>query len=98
MLRALAKNGEIPKHFEKVKEPCLFVKMTKVPWRTLSKASNKVHEATYPGECVSMDQMESTRAGFVAQLKGCLTTKRYKAATIFVDHFSGLRYVHLGFT
>ncbi|KAL7478813.1 hypothetical protein ACHAW6_008183 [Cyclotella cf. meneghiniana] len=39
--------------------------------------------------------MESTQAGFVVQLKGRLTTKRYKAATIFVDHFSRLRYIHI---
>ncbi len=36
MLKSLAKNGEIPKKVEKVKEPrcagCLFGKMTKVPW------------------------------------------------------------------
>jgi hypothetical protein len=93
-LKLLAKNGEIPKRFEKVKEPrcagCLFGKMTKVPWRTRSKTNNKVHEATYPGQCVSVDQMESTQAGFIAQLKGRLTTKRYKAATVFVDHFSRL--------
>ena len=44
------------------------------------------------GECVSVDQMTSTKLGFVAQLKGKLTKK---CATIFVDHFSRLRYVHL---
>ena len=36
MLKSLAKSGEIPKKFAKVKEPrcagCLFGKMTKVPW------------------------------------------------------------------
>jgi len=99
MLKVLARNGEIPKRFEKIKEPrcagCLFGKTTKVPWRTRSKANNKVHVATYPGECVSVDQMESTQAGFVAQLKGRLTTKWYKAATVFVDHYSRLRYVHV---
>ena len=34
-------------------------------------------------------------SGFYAQLKGKLTTKQYTAATIFVDHFSRLHYVHL---
>ena len=99
MLEALAKNGEIPKKLINVKEPkcagCLFGKMTKVPWRTRSKANSKVHEATFPGECASVDQMQSTELGFYAQLKGKLTTKRYTAATIFVDHYSRLRYVHL---
>ncbi len=99
MLKSFAKNGEIPRRLATVKEPkcagCLFGKMTKVPWRTRSKANSKVHEATYPGECVSVDQMQSTQAGFYAQLKGKLTSKRYTGATIFVDHFSRLRYVHL---
>jgi hypothetical protein len=39
--------------------------------------------------------MVSTEAGFFAQLKGTLTMKCYKCATIFVDHFSRLRFVHL---
>jgi hypothetical protein len=28
-------------------------------------------------------------------MKGWLTKKRYRVATIFVDHFSGLSYIHL---
>ncbi|KAL7478820.1 hypothetical protein ACHAW6_004575 [Cyclotella cf. meneghiniana] len=39
--------------------------------------------------------MESTQAGFLAQLKGKLTTRCYTAATAFEDHFSYLQYVHL---
>ncbi|KAL7477469.1 hypothetical protein ACHAW6_003275 [Cyclotella cf. meneghiniana] len=35
-----------------------------------------------------------TQPGFVAQLKGKLTIQCYKAATVFVDHFSSLRYIH----
>jgi hypothetical protein len=42
-----------------------------------------------------VDQLESSTPGLVAQLKGRPTIKRYKAATVFVDHFSGLSYVHL---
>jgi hypothetical protein len=99
MLKALAKNGEIPRRLANVKEPkcsgCLFGKLTKVPWQTRSKANSKVNKATYPGECVSIDHMQSTQACFYAQFKGKLTSKRYNAATIFVDHFSRLCYVHL---
>jgi hypothetical protein len=51
--------------------------------------------ATKPGECVSVDQMASTEVGFFAQMKGKLTKRRYRCATIFVDHFSRLRFVHL---
>jgi hypothetical protein len=35
------------------------------------------------------------QVGFIAQLKGTLTKKRYTAATVFVDHYSRLKYVHL---
>ena len=41
-----------------------------------------------------MDQMVSTEVGFFAQLKGKLTKKRYRCCTIFVDHYSRLRFVH----
>jgi hypothetical protein len=51
---------------------------------------------TKPGDCVSIDQLESNTPGPIAQLKGNPTAKRYKAATIFVDHYtSGLSFVHL---
>ena len=50
--------------------------------------------ATKPGKYVSVDQMESTQLGFVAQAKGKLTIKRYHYSTVFVDHLSRLRYVH----
>ncbi len=36
-----------------------------------------------------------TQVGFIAQLKGTLTKKCYTAATIFVDHYSRLKYIHL---
>ena len=39
--------------------------------------------------------MISTQIGFIAQLKGCLTTQQYRAATIFADHFTRLCYIHL---
>ena len=48
-----------------------------------------------PGQCVSVDQMISTQVGFYAQLKGSLTKQRYRGAAIFVDHFSGYKYIHL---
>jgi hypothetical protein len=37
----------------------------------------------------------ATEVGFYAQLKGKLTKKRYKCATVFVNHFSRLQFVHL---
>ena len=99
-LKKLATFGEIPKRLAKIKPPvcagCLFGAMTKVPWRGKEGASDHaVFEATAPGQIVSVDQMISTQVGFIAQLKGALTKKRYTAATVFTDHYSRLQYIHL---
>ena len=98
-LKQLAKLGEIPRKFAKATTPkcagCIYGAMTKVPWRASQQQKSQIFVATRPGECISVDQMISTQVGFVAQLKGKLTLRRYRAATIFVDHFSRLRYVHL---
>ena len=70
--------------------------MTKVPWRGKEgDSSHTVFEATAPVQIVSVDQMISTQVGFIAQLKGSLTKKRYMAATVFTDHYSHLQYIHL---
>ena len=70
--------------------------MTKIPWRGKeTKASHEVFIPTKPGECVSVDQMASSEVGFFAQMKGKLTKRCYRCATIFVNHYSRLRFVHL---
>jgi hypothetical protein len=43
-------------------------------------------KVTQTGECIAVDQMESTTPGFIGQLKGTLTTLRYRYATIYSDH------------
>ena len=98
-LKQLALHGKIPKKLALLNPPkcagCLFGAMTKIPWRGKEpKSSHKVFTATKPGETVSVDQMVSTEVGFFAQLKGKLTKKRYRCCTIFVDHYSKLRFVH----
>jgi hypothetical protein len=99
-LKQLALNGKIPKKLAKVLAPkcagCLFGAMTKPPWQGKEiKANHKVFVATKSGECNSVNQMTSTEVGFFSQLKGKLTKKHYKCATVFVDHFSRLQLVHL---
>jgi hypothetical protein len=42
-----------------------------------------------------LTKITSTKVGFFAQLKGKLTKKRYKCATVFINHYSRLRFVHL---
>lgn len=101
-MQSMAKRGLLPKKLAKCQVPtctsCLYGKATRRPWRTKPKVGQqggKLRTATEPGQCISVDQLESTTPGLIAQIKGWLTKKRYRVATIFVDHFSGLSYIHL---
>ena len=95
----MAKQGLLPKKILKANVPicpaCQYGKMHRKPWRTKGKPSNPSRVATEPGQIVSVDQLESPTPGFIAQLKGTLTKQRYKYATVFVDQYSRLSYVHL---
>lgn len=100
-IQQMAKEGALPARLAKCRVPmcqsCIYGKMTRRPWRTKPGAQDKgqMKVITAPGQCVSVDQLESTAPGLIAQMKGILTRQRYRAATVFVDHFSGLSYVHL---
>jgi hypothetical protein len=100
-LKQLARNGKIPAKLANIRPPCcagcLFGSMTKVPWHTKDQRDDdhSVFAATKPGECVSIDHMQLTEPGFYGQAKGALTKTCYRNATIFVDHFSRLKFVYL---
>lgn len=101
-LQRMAKMGQLPKRLSTCPvlkcQACEFGKATKRPWRTkATEPTKKSHTlpVTAPGHCVSVDQLESRLPGLVGQMKGRPTTKRYKVATVFVDQFSKLSYVHL---
>jgi hypothetical protein len=97
----MAKQGMMPTRLAKCRIPlcqaCVYGKLTRRPWRTkpTSSQQSKPITVTAPGEVVSVDQLESPVLGFIGQMKGILTRKRYKVATIFVDHFSNLSYVRI---
>jgi hypothetical protein len=97
-LRAMARRGCIPSRLQHCVSPlcgaCQYGKATRKPWRTKRK-NRKVKVTTFAGECVSVDQAPSRAVGFVAQMKERLTHGRDTVATISVDHFSRLGYVHL---
>jgi hypothetical protein len=82
-------NCRIPKS-----QSCFYGRATKRHWRTKGQAGT-IQPVTSSGQCVSVDQLESPVAGFVGWNKGYSFRKRYKVATIFVDHFSRLSYVYL---
>ena len=67
--------------------------MTKRPSRVKG-GTRHLHKASKPGEYVSVDQIESRTPGFLAVLRGFVTTKRYTCATIFVDHYSRFTYYY----
>jgi hypothetical protein len=98
--QSMATQGHLPIKLAKCRIPlcqaCVFGKLTRKPWRGKTKNIEvKVKEVTFPGQFVSVDQLESPMAGFVGQMKGILTKKRYNAAIIFVDHFTKYSFVHL---
>ena len=84
-IKQLANKGQLPKRLLTCHAPfcaaCQYGKMTKRPWRVKGDNKGTAKTATYPGQVVSVDQLESTSPGFIAQLKGTLTQQRYKYAT-----------------
>ncbi len=103
-LKVLALNGEILMRLTHVCPPrcagCLFGAMTKVPWRTKGHRDkdHPILAATKLGECISVDHMQSTKPDFYGQEKGVLTETRFRNATIFIDHYSCLKFVYLMMT
>ena len=96
-MRQLATNGMIPKYLARLEPPfcsaCIYGKATKTPWRTKSQPTKTPRTVTRPGECIAVDQLESTVPGFIGQLKGNLTKQRYRYATVFVDMLSDYTYI-----
>jgi hypothetical protein len=97
-----AKIGILPRQLADCHIPlctaCLFGKATKEPWRT-----SKTPAKRYPGQllinkaghCVSVHQLESSTPGLIVQLHCIPTVMQYTVATLFIDHYSGLGYIHL---
>ena len=99
-IQQLATQKKLPLRLSKIQPPlcpaCIHGKATKKPWRTRAEVKKAPKVVTKPGECVAVDQLESTTPGFVGQLKGSiLTTMRYRYATIFVDMYSDYTFVYM---
>ena len=99
-LKILAKEGALPKQYAKCETPvctsCTYSTMTKRKWRSRTRHDHKpISKPLAPGEMVSVDQLVSPTAGFVAQMTGILTLQRYKYATVYVDQASRLGYTYL---
>ena len=95
----MARQGVFQKKFINCKQPlcaaCLYSKAIKQ--RRPNQACNKdeSRKATRPGEIVSVDQIALPTAGFISQISGFITNKRYRYATIYVNQYSNRAFVHL---
>jgi hypothetical protein len=99
-IKQMAGRGDLPRNLATCKTPkcaaCLYGKATRRAWRSKSPANKlTTPPATSPGAVVAVDQMISATPGFIAQMRGFITRKRYTVTTVFVDHFSGLSFVYL---
>lgn len=95
----MARQGVIPKRLASCPIPacvsCLYGRATKKKWRSrIPNNKNTHHRPTKPGQCVSVDMLQSPSPGFIAQMTGKLTTQRYNYACVYVDQFSGFGYTH----
>jgi GAG-pre-integrase domain len=98
-IQNLAVKGILPRRLSKCKIPlcpaCVFGKMTRRRWRTSSTENTITPEGCDVGGMVSVDQIQSSTPGIIAQMKGIPTGRRYHIATVYVDHKSDYTYVHL---
>ena len=98
-IKRMSQAGELPAHLQRCRTPkcaaCLYGKAAKRPWRTKSPPNRRAPPAVNgPGDCVSIDQLESSTSGLIAQLRGFITKQRYTCATVFVDQYSRLSFVY----
>ena len=74
---------------------CLDGKQKRRPWRTKGQSTLLIKKSTYAGECMSVNQLISPLPELIGQTTEQLATSRYRVATIFIDHFLNIDYVHI---
>jgi hypothetical protein len=98
-VQRMASLGLLPTRIAKCRIPlcqsCIYGMMTRKAWRTKGEHSTIGANVTRAGQHVSVDQIESPTPGLVGQLKGVPTRARYRVATVFIDTYSSVSYVHL---
>ena len=95
----MSQKGILPKRLLECTKPfcagCQYGKLTRKPWQSKGAPTTPIQKATSSSQIISVDQLESSMVGFIAQLKGKLTTQRYQYATMFMDQHSRYTYVYL---
>lgn len=98
-IKALATASILPKHLANCPTlhcaTCLYGKAMRQPWRHKPTIATCIKQGPQaPGNCMSMDQLISCTPGLIDLMQG-MTKSCYQAATVFVDQFTRLSYVHL---
>ena len=91
-IRELSRQGDLPETFLFCSTPAcaayLYLKAARRKWRNKSNTRDieQAKKLTFaPGECILVVMVMSPTPGFIAQITGKLTTRRYTCATIYVD-------------
>ena len=84
-MKVLVLLGWLPRNLLKVRPPmCAFCKvgsMTRRPWRVKGKKNRGyLRKVKAPGDCVSVDQLESRTPKFIGAMRGFATKRRYTCA------------------
>jgi hypothetical protein len=99
-LQVMARQRIIPRKLAKCRQPVcaarMYGKTTEQQWQHKS-PHNKDESVTptRPRQVILVDQMKSPTPGFIAQMTGILTTRRYKYATVYVDQNSSVGFMYL---
>ena len=98
-LRIMAKQGLIPHRLSTCRQPacaaCMYGQATRRAWRTKPNLRLSRKQPRDLRGIVSVDMMHSPVPGFIAQMTGRLTSRRYNYATVYVENSTGYGYVHL---
>ena len=73
---------------------CCFGKQSCTSTNTNGSRAGIADDHDQLGICISIDEIKSPQGVLILVLKGRQTSRRYHAATIFVEHFSKSTYVH----
>ena len=76
---------------------CMFEFAHKKPWRVKGEEKNIIRSEseTAAGDNTSLDSLTSSTTGIIPQMSGFLTSDRFWAATVFVDHATSYMYTYL---
>ncbi len=97
IIQDLARQGRLPKALATCDAPlcksCQYGKAHRRPVAPPGKARPIDSDNLQPGDCVSVDQLESSEPGYVDIYSGKPTTARYHAASLYTDHASRFMFI-----